>query len=305
MRLCDALEEYLNVRRALGFKLRNAGGLLKGFVTYAEREGASSITTDLAVRWAMEQKNCQPAQWANRLSLVRRFARYVSALDPGTEIPPLALLPHRFHRKGPYLYTDEEIARLIAAAKKLRSRQGLRAATYATLFGLLAVTGMRMSEPLALDRDDVDLTRGILIVRRTKFGKSRLIPVHASTREALRRYRAIRDRICPRAPSFFVSERGKRLTSERVWWTFVQLSHQIGLRGPADRHGPRLHDLRHRFAVQTLLGWYRAGLNVEQHLPKLSAYLGHAHVTDTYWYISAVPELLQLATLRLEERRRR
>ena len=305
MRLCDALEEYLNVRRALGFKLRNAGGLLKGFVTYAEREGASSITTDLAVRWAMEQKNCQPAQWANRLSLVRRFARYVSALDPGTEIPPLALLPHRFHRKGPYLYTDEEIARLIAAAKKLRSRQGLRAATYATLFGLLAVTGMRMSEPLALDRDDVDLTRGILIVRRTKFGKSRLIPVHASTREALRRYRAIRDRICPRAPSFFVSERGKRLTSERVWWTFVQLSHQIGLRGPADRHGPRLHDLRHRFAVQTLLGWYRAGLNVEQHLPELSAYLGHAHVTDTYWYISAVPELLQLATLRLEGRRRR
>jgi integrase len=302
MRLCDALEEYLNVRRALGFKLRNAGGLLKGFVTYAEREGASSITTDLAVRWAMEQKNCQPAQWANRLSLVRRFARYVSALDPGTEIPPLALLPHRFHRKGPYLYTDEEIARLIEAAKKLRSRLGLRAATYATLFGLLAVTGMRLSEPLAFDRDDVDLARGIVTVRRTKFGKSRILPLHASAGEALRRYRDVRDRICPRAQSFFVSERGKRLTSERVWWTFVQLSRQIGLRGPADRHGPRLHDLRHRFAIQTMLGWYRAGLNVEQHLPILSAYLGHAHVNDTYWYISAVPELLQLATLRLEEK---
>jgi integrase len=302
MRLCDALEEYLNVRRALGFKLRNGGGLLKGFVTYAEREGASSITTELAVRWAMEQKNCQPAQWANRLSLVRRFARYVSALDPGTEIPPLGLLPHRFHRKGPYLYTDEEIARLIEAAKKLRSRLGLRAATYATLFGLLAVTGMRLSEPLAFDRDDVDLTRGIVTVRRTKFGKSRILPLHASTGEALRRYRDVRDRICPRAQSFFVSERGKRLTSERVWWTFVQLSRQIGLRGPADRHGPRLHDLRHRFAIQTMLGWYRAGLNVEQHLPILSAYLGHAHVNDTYWYISAVPELLQLATLRLEEK---
>jgi integrase len=300
MRLCDALEEYLTVRRALGFTLRNAGGLLKGFLAYAEREGASSITTELAVRWAMEQKNCQPAQWANRLSLVRRFARYVSALDPGTEIPPLGLLPHRFHRKGPYLYTDEEIVHLIEAAKKLRSRLGLRAATYATLFGLLAVTGMRMSEPLAFDRDDVDLARGILTVRRTKFGKSRILPVHASTREALQRYRAVRDQICPQAQSFFVSERGKRLTSERVWWTFVRLSHQIGLRGPADRHGPRLHDLRHRFAVQTLLGWYRAGLNVEQHLPELSAYLGHAHVHDTYWYISAVPELLQLATLRLE-----
>jgi integrase len=302
MRLCDALEEYLNLRRALGFKLRNAGGLLKGFVTYAEREGASSITTGLAVRWAMEQKNCQPAQWANRLSLVRRFARYVSALDQGTEIPPLGLLPHRFHRKGPYLYTDEEIARLIEAAKKLRSRLGLRAATYATLFGLLAVTGMRLSEPLAFDRDDVDLARGIVTVRRTKFGKSRILPLHASTGEALRRYRDVRDRICPRAQSFFVSERGKRLTSERVWWTFVQLSRQIGLRGQADRHGPRLHDLRHRFAIQTLLGWYRAGLDVEQHLPILSAYFGHAHVNDTYWYISAVPELLQLATLRLEEK---
>jgi integrase/recombinase XerD len=300
MRLRDALEEYLAVRRALGFKLRNAGGLLKGFVIYAEREGVSSITTDVAMRWAMDQKNCQPAQWGNRLALVRRFAHYVSALDPGTEIPPPGLLPHRFHRKAPHQYTDEEIARLIVAAKKLRSRQGLRAATYATLFGLLAVTGMRMSEPLAFDRDDVDLTRGILMVRRTKFGKSRLIPVHASTREALRRYRAIRDRICPRAQSFFVSEQGKRLTSERVWWTFVQLSRQIGLRGPSNCHGPRLHDLRHWFAIQTLLGWYRAGLNVEQHLPELSAYLGHTHVNDTYWYISAVPELLQLATLRLE-----
>jgi integrase/recombinase XerD len=300
MNLREALDEYLKVRRALGFKLRNSGGLLKGFVAYAERERASLITTELAMRWAMEQKNCQSTQWAHRFALVRRFARYVSTLDPRTEIPPQGLLPYRPRRIQPYLYTDEEIAHLIQAAKKLPSRLGLRAATYTTLFGLLAVTGMRMSEPLALDRDDVDLARGILTVRRTKFGKSRIVPVHASTREALRRYRAIRDRICPRAQGFFVSERGKRLTSERVWWTFVQLSHQIGLRGPADRHGPRLHDLRHRFAVQTLLRWYRAGLNVEQHLPELSAYLGHAHVNDTYWYISAVPELLQLATLRLE-----
>jgi integrase len=300
MRLCDALEEYLKVRRALGFKLRNSGGLLQRFVTYAEQEGASSITTELAVRWAMEQKNCQPAQWANRLLLVRRFARYVSALDPGTEIPPLGLFPHRFHRKDPYLYTDEEIVRLIEAARQLRSPRGLRAATYATLFGLLAVTGMRMREPIALDRDDVDLTPGILTVRGTKFGKSRIVPVHASTREALRRYRAARDRICPRAQSFFVSERGTRLTVQTVWWTFVRLSRQIGLRGPADRHGPRLHDLRHGFAIETLLRWYRAGVDVEQHLPELSTYLGHVHVADTYWYITAVPELLQLATLRLE-----
>jgi integrase len=178
----------------------------------------------------------------------------------------------------------------------------LRAATYSTLFGLLAVTGMRMSEPIALDRDNVDLTRGILTVRGAKFGNSRIVPVHASTLEALRRYHGLRDRICPRAKSFFASEGGARLTVWIVRWTFVRLSRQIGLRGQAESHGPRLHDLRHRFAVQTLLGWYRAGLNVEQHLPELSAYLGHAHVNDTYWYISAVPELLQLATLLLEDK---
>jgi integrase/recombinase XerD len=302
MKLHDALDEYLKVRRALGFKLTTPGGLLQRFVTYAEQEGASSITTELALRWATDQTKCQPAQWANRLSMVRRFARYMSALDPATEIPPQGLLPYRPRRTQPYLYADEEIARLIHAARNLPSPLGLRAATYATLFGLLAVTGMRMSEPIALDRDDVDLTRGILTVRRTKFGKTRIVPVHASTLEALRRYRELRGRLCPRAHarSFFISERDTRLTVWSVRWTFVQLSHRIGLRGPDESHGPRLHDLRHRFAVQTLLGWYREGLNVEQHLPELSAYLGHVHVNDTYWYISAVPELLKLATLRLE-----
>ena len=305
MKLSDALEEYLNVRRALGFKLQNSGGLLKRFVSYAEREGTSSITTEVALRWAMEQKKCQPAQWANRLSTVRIFARYMKALDPGTEVPSQGLLPYRFRRTQPYLYTDEEIARLIQAARKLPSPLGLRAVTYSTLFGLLAVTGMRMSEPIALDRDNVDLSPGTLTVRGAKFGKSRIVPVHASTLEALRCYHGLRDRVCPRAKSFFASEGGARLTACSVRWTFVRLSRQTGLRGPAEAHGPRLHDLRHRFAVQTLLGWYRAGLNVEQHLPELSAYLGHAHVNDTYWYISAVPELLQLATLRLEDKGRK
>ena len=266
MKLRDALEEYLNVCRALGFKLQNSGGLLKRFVSYVEREGVSSITTEVALRWAMEQKKCQPAQWANRLSTVRIFARYMKALDPRTEVPPQGLLPYRFRRTQPYLYTDEEIARLIQAAQKLPSPLGLRAATYSTLFGLLAVTGMRMRESIALDRDNVDLTRGILTVRGAKFGKSRIVSVHASTRETLRRYYGLRDRICPRAKSFFASEGGARLTVWIVRWTFVRLSRQIGLRGQAESHGPRLHDLRHRFAVQTLLGWYRAGLNVEQHL---------------------------------------
>lgn len=303
MRLREALKEYLKVRRMFGFKL-TAGSLLQGFVAYAENEDASYITRELAVRWATQPKNCQPGQWAKRLSMVRSFARYVSATDPRTEIPPENLLPYRFPRKNPYLYTDEEIARLIEAAKKLPSSMGLRAATYATLFGLLAVTGMRMSEPIALDRDNVDLTQGILTVRRTKFGKSRIIPIHASTLEQLQHYAEIRDRLCPWAQtrSFFISERGTRLAGRTVRRTFVHLSREIGLRGPDASRGPRLHDLRHGFAVETLIRWYRAGVDVEQHLPELSTYLGHARVACTYWYITAVPELLRLATLRLEEK---
>lgn len=301
MRLLEALEEYLALRRALGFILDAPCRALHSFVAYAEHEGAFSITTDLALKWAM-QPDCQPAQWANRLSMVRRFARYMSALDARTEIPPDGLLPHRFRRKRPYIYTDEEITDLIGAAQNLSSPLGLRAATYSTLFGLLAVTGMRVSEPVALDRDDIDLTRGILIIRRTKFGKSRMLPLHATTVEALRHYHKLRDRVFRNTKSFFVSERGIRLTVWSVRKTFILLSRQTGLRGPDDSRGPRLHDLRHRFAIETLLSWYRAGIDVERRMPELSAYLGHVHVNDTYWYISAVPELLQLATLRLEQR---
>ena len=301
MRLLEALEEYLALRRALGFILDAPCRALHKFVAYAEQEGAFSITTDLALKWAM-QPDCQPAQWATRLSMVRRFARYMSALDPRTEIPPDGLLPHRFRRKCPYIYTEEEITHLIGAAQKLPSPLGLRAATYSTLLGLLAVTGMRVSEPVALDRDDIDLTRGILIIRRTKFGKSRMLPLHATTVEALRHYHQLRDRVFRNTQSFFVSERGIRLTVCSVRKTFILLSRQTGLRGPDDSRGPRLHDLRHRFAIETLLSWYRAGIDVERRLPELSAYLGHVHVNDTYWYISAVPELLQLATLRLEQR---
>jgi integrase len=301
MRLLEALEEYLALRRALGFIFDAPSRALHSFVAYAEHEGAFSITTDLALKWAM-QPDCQPAQWATRLCMVRRFARYMSALDPRTEIPPDDLLPHRFRRKCPYIYTDEEIIHLIGAAQKLPSPLGLRAATYSTLLGLLAVTGMRVSEPVALDRDDIDLTRGILMIRRTKFGKSRMLPLHATTVEALRHYHKLRNRVFRNTQSFFVSERGIRLTVWSVRNTFILLSRQTGLRGPDDSRGPRLHDLRHRFAIETLLSWYRAGIDVERRMPELSAYLGHVHVNDTYWYISAVPELLQLATLRLEQR---
>ena len=297
-----ALNDYLNVRRALGYTLRRDERCLKQFIRFAETEGAAFITRDLALRWACAPSQSTPTYWASRLRMVRQFARYCSALDGRTEIPPPDLIPARYQRKPPYLYTDQEITQLIQAAQQLPPVQGLRAATYSTLFGLLAVTGMRISEPLALDRADVDLDQGALTIRESKFGKSRWIPLHSSTRVMLQRYAEQRDRLFPSAltASFFLSERGTRLSQWAVRYTFVKLSHQIGLRGPQDHDGPRLHDLRHRFAVTTLLHWYRCGEDVERHLPQLAAYLGHAHVNDTYWYLSATPELLALAAQRLE-----
>ena len=302
-----ALEEYLAVRHALGFKLRIAGRLLHGFVEFAESEGASFVSRKLALRWATRPVNVQPAQWSNRLGMLRRFAEYLSATDARTEIPPQELLPYRHRRKPPYIYTDAEILKLICAAKKLPPPGGLRAHTYSTLIGLIAVTGMRISEPIGLDRKDVDLKQGVLTVRQAKFGKSRFVPLHTSTTEKLHEYARLRDRLYPnpQSPSFFVSERGTRLTDCTVRRWFLILSRQIGLRGPKESHGPRLHDLRHGFAIETLLNWYRAGVDVDRHMPVLTTYLGHGHVADTYWYISAAPELLRQATLRLEESNRR
>ena len=301
--LSRAVDEYLQLRRGLGFKLRDTGSWLPDFVRFLDEHGASHITTQLAIRWATLPRNVRPSHWARRLTMVRLFAIYRKAYDPRTEIPPAGAIPGRYERAQPYLYSDDEICRLIDAARSLRTITGLRPQSYATLFGLLAVTGMRIGEIIALDRDDVNLERGVLTIHRTKFGKTRLVPVHPSTRGALRRYADQRDRIypTPSTPSFFLGERGTRLTWWIVRWTFVQLSKHIGLRKPTDSHGPRLHDFRHRFAVQTLLEWYRAGVDVEQRIPHLAAYLGHTHVTDTYWYLSAVPELMQLVVDRLEK----
>lgn len=299
--LSTALTEYLTIRRALGFKLHATGLCLDHFVRFAEAEGATFITRAMALRWATQPTQVSPTYWARRLGMVRQFARYCSALDARTEIPPADLLLAHYTRKPPYLYSDEEIARLIQAAEQLPSPRGLRAVTYATVFALLSVTGMRSSEPLALNRSDVDLIEGALTIHDSKFGKSRWIPIHSTTRAALQRYGARRDQSFSNAltESFFISERGTRLKPWAVRSTFVKLSHQVGLRGPQDHYGPRLHDMRHRFAVRTLLGWYRAGVDVEQRLPTLAAYLGHAHVNDTYWYLSAIPELLALAAQRL------
>jgi site-specific recombinase XerD len=238
--------------------------------------------------------------------MVRRFALWQSTIDPRTEIPPVGLLPHRYRRKPPHIYSDEEIEKLLRQAQQLPSPKGLRAHTYTTLFALLVATGMRVNEALGLDRPDVDLQLGILHIRWGKFGKSRYVPLHPSSVEALRKYVKVRDRIfsASTTPAFFISEGGRRITDCMARYTFAKLSQQIGLRRAANGHGrgPRLQDMRHRFAARTLIHWYRAGLDVERELPKLSTYLGHVHVNDTYWYLEAVPELLQLATERLIQR---
>jgi integrase/recombinase XerD len=304
--LRQAAEQYLQLRRDLGYKLRETGRRLEDFVAFAEREGASHVTTDLALRWAQQPAGVQPATWASRLRIVRRFALWLNAADRRTEVPPPGLLPGRYLRKRPYIYSDAEIRDLIRAAGQLASAAGLKGRTYATIFGLLAVTGMRVSEVVALDRDDVDLEEGILRIRRTKFGKSRLVAVHDSTREVLAGYARERDRVVrrPAAPAFFLSEGGGRVMGWSARYNFAKVSREVGLRAPtADRRhgrGPRLHDMRHRFAVCTLLRWYRAGLDVEREIPKLATYLGHVHVNETYWYLEAVPELLELAARRLE-----
>jgi integrase/recombinase XerD len=298
-----AVEDYLALRGALGFAQTEDAPQLRAFARFLEAQGASHITIHLAMRWA-QLSSAGPARWATRLGWVRRLARHLSASDAKTEIPPAGLLPSAHRRKQPYLYTDVEVRKLLAAAQRLPSRMGLRPATYSTLIGLLAVTGLRSSEVIALDDPDVDLVDGVITIRRTKFRKSRLVTVHASTVEALRRYRLLRDKACPRraTEAFFASEAGRRLSKCTIERTFAKLSRQTGLGRSAQGRGPRLHDLRHRLAITTLIRWYRSGLNVEALLPVLSTYLGHVQVGDTYWYLTAVPELLRLAADRLEHR---
>jgi len=300
--LRESADEYLQVRRALGFKLYEEGLLLDQFVRFAEQQGASIITRTLALQWATQPKTCGPPQWAKRLGTVGQFARYRSACDPRTEIPTPDLLPFRYRRKAPYIYREEQITQLLQAAKRLPSATGLRALTYFTLFGLLAVTGMRVGEAVCLDRKDVDLQKGMITIRQAKSGKARVIPVHPSTQRALEVYARRRDHIRPTSSvsRFFLSEDDTRLTVNMVQWTFRRMSHQIGLRGPNDRRGPRIHDLRHTFVVRTMQSWYRANMDVERHLPKLSTYLGHGHVSDTYWYLTGTPELLQWAVKRVD-----
>lgn len=303
--LTEAIKDYLAMRRSLGFKLHSAGAALMNFAEFMERQQGQSITMRLALEWAQRPLDAQPAHWAQRMSFVRGFARHHVAADPSTEVPPAGLLPYRPARARPYLYSCEEVERLLEQALQLHDRVcGLRPWTFYSLLGLLSVTGLRVGEALRLRCADVDLDAGVLTVRGTKFGKSRLVPIHASTRDVLADYSARRAKhLCGRdAVHFFISRTGHALDGADVRRTFYSLSRQVGLRGSQDSHGPRLHDFRHRFAVETLMGWYRSGEDAERRLPVLSTYLGHVHVNDTYWYLSAHPQLMALAMARIERR---
>jgi integrase len=299
--LRNHLDDYLKLRRQLGYKLVVTEILLRNFVRFAEQEGATFISTKLALRWATGS-NITPTQRGNRLGVVRQLAEYASAYDARTEIPAQKLLPYHFRRRNPYHYSDDDVLRLIEGARLIAPSDQIKGPTLGTLFGLLAVTGMRVGEALALECADVDLDQAILTLRMTKGNKSRLVPLHSSTVDALRRYASIRNSAYPQrmTTSFFVWEGGGRLVYDSVNRWFLLVACQAGLRRPGDRRGPRVHDLRHYFAIRTLLNWYRSNADVEARLPELATYLGHVHVRDSYWYLSAVPELLKLATLRWE-----
>jgi integrase/recombinase XerD len=303
--LHEAVDDYLALRRALGFKLEDYPWLLHGFVDHLEAAGAATVTAELAVEWAvLPGAGAHPAYLATRLCVVRGFARHLAAFDPATEVPSADLLPWKQCRATPYIYSEDDIAALMAAARSLTPR--LRAATYETLIGLLKVSAARVGELIALDRDDVDLDDGVLAIRYTKFNKSREIPLHPSTVAALEKYARLRDEGSAEAtPSFFVSTLGRRLVYVTVQGTFSRLARSAGLHARSKSCRPRLHDMRHSFACATLLGWYRAGVDVEAQLPLLSTYMGHARPEHTFWYISAVPELLSLAAQRREQAARR
>lgn len=297
--LYAAVAQYLALRRRLGYKLEDAGRLLPDFVSYLNERGVEHISTEHALAWAVRPVNAQPIWRRQRLGAVRGFAQYLQHLDPGTEVPPRNLLPANYHRVTPYLYSDEEITALMIAARHLTP--ALRAATYETLIGLIAVTGLRIGEAIGLDRDDLDSTVMLLTVRAAKHGPRR-VPLHQTTIRAIDKYATLRDQRFPqpRSRGLLVSIRGTRLCQGAIHDTFPVLLRRAGIDAVGSRR-PRIHDLRHSFAVRHLLAWHQQGADVDAKLPLLSSILGHVNPVCTYWYLQAAPQLLAVASSRLAD----
>ena len=296
------LADYIVARRALGTRLEEPAKTLRNFVKFLGRRKARFITVDLALEWSQQSPGVQRATWARKLSMVRQFARWMSVTDPRHQVPPPRLLDVRHRRNTPHIYADEDIARLVAEAGKIKSHTGMKALALQTLIGLLAATGLRPGEAAALKNGDVDLQAGVLVIRESKFGKSRQVPIHPSTITALKHYARERNRIFGDASCshFLLWEGGSRLDLGIVRQWFCKISRACGLRKRVEGHGcgrgPRLQDLRHTFATRRLVEWYKGGSDVANQMPKLATYLGHSSVSCTYWYIQALPELLKPAT---------
>ena len=298
--ISKACEAYIAMRQAMGFKFVGATRRLRHLVHFMEERGENTLTTSLVVAWAQMQNGRSQAGIC--YSVARGFARHLAGIDPRTDVPPPGLVPFHWFRR-PYLYTDAEVSRLLAATHELPTYHGpMLRLTMECIVGLLAATGLRVGEALRLDRADVDLNAGVLTIRGSKFGKSRLVPMHHSTTAALRVYARHRDHhvATPRHPQFFIGARGARLYRQHVDLTFRRLTISANIVAARGARAPRLHDLRHRFAVESLKTGFRRSASGEQVLATLATYLGHTCLCDTYWYLSASPELLALATRRLE-----
>jgi integrase/recombinase XerD len=299
--LAGRAEEYLRIRRMLGHELAEAARLLPRFVAYLDDLGAEVITVEAALAWA-QQPQARPGGkvQARRMTVARGFARHMAGIDPRTQVPPLGLLPYRQRWRPPFIYSDADIQALMAEVPRV-VRSPLRAVTYQTLIGLLAATGMRVGEALRLERGQIDWAEGVLTVHASKFGKSREVPLTPGTVQALAAYARVRDEFLPRpnTPAFFISTAGTPVAYSHFGAAFRRIIAASGV-GAGSPVRPRVHDIRHSFAVHTLAGWYRAGDDVSALLPRLSTYLGHRGPVSTYWYLSAAPELLELAAARLQ-----
>lgn len=296
--------DYLAERHRLGFELRSRGTLLAGFARYVtDRKHRGSLTADLMIDWARQDKwqRDKPSTWAARLAIVRHFARYLKQFEPETEVPEELIFGPEPGRVAPHIFHEQEVIDLLAVARQLGPPGSIRPATYETLFGLMASAGLRVSEALHLRDADVDLKRGLLTIRQTKFAKSRLLPVHPTTVAALAKYRKVRARHVATTPDmpFLIGSRGRRLGlslgDRQAHRVFNMLRDHLGWVNRGGHAAPRLHDLRHTFAVCRLMLWHADGTDIDQMMLALSTYMGHADIFYTYWYLTAVPELMALA----------